>query len=123
MADPFKITSMDQLLAILDGGNFHTEVMDGMRDALAALVDHQAEFGGKPKAEMTMKINFQRQKSGDLQILGECTFKKPKAPAASGAAFIGDDLNLTLESPMLAKMRSPVRDTTESDTKTIRAAE
>lgn len=122
MTDQFTITSMDQLLAILDGGNFHGEVMDGQADLLAALVDHQHEFGGKPKGDMTLKITFQSQKSGDVQITGTVSFTKPKTPPASGAAYIGDDLHLTLESPMLSKMRGGVRDTGEP-ARDIRAAE
>ncbi len=124
MANQFEIRSLDQLMAILDGGNFHTELMEGHSDLMAALVDHQAEFGGKPKGEMTLKITYQRQKSGDLQIIGEVKFTKPKSPPAMGAAFIGDDLQLTLESPMLSKMRGGVRDTSgDTPARPIRAAE
>lgn len=122
MANEFKITSIDQLLAIMDQGNFYSEVMDGHRDLMAALVDHQAEFGGKPKAKMVLEIEYQRQKSGDVQLAGKVTFTPPKSPPAMGAAYIGPDLELTLESPMLSKMRGGVRDTTTADEKEIRAA-
>jgi hypothetical protein len=46
------------------------------------------------------------------------TFKAPKKPAASAAAFINDNGELTLYSPFMAKMHKPIRDVNTYDAET-----
>jgi hypothetical protein len=120
MKDNLEIRSLDHLLALLDGGNFLAEVIDGTADLQKALLDHRAEHGGKPKGEMVMKVKYELAKSGDVKINGEVEFKRPKAPAASGVAYVDDDGQLTLHSPFLARMKGGVRDTFDPDTGEVR---
>ncbi len=62
---------------------------------------------------MTLQVNYALGKSGDVAMGATVTFKAPKKPPSSAAAFIGDDGELTLFSPFMARMHKPVRDVSE----------
>ncbi|ETX26619.1 hypothetical protein [Roseivivax isoporae] len=111
--DEFDIRSVDQLFALLDQGDFLAEIMDGNRDLQRVLLDHRAAFGGKPKGRMTITIDYELTKTGDVSIGGIVEFKRPKAPKASGVAYVNDQGDLSLYSPMMKRMK--VRDVTEGD--------
>ncbi|MFC4668366.1 hypothetical protein ACFO5X_07365 [Seohaeicola nanhaiensis] len=107
---PFEIRSLDQLVALLDGGNFLTEVMTANASLQTTLLDFRADHGGKPKGSLTLKLSYQLNKSGDVTISGEYEVKRPKVPPAAGVAYVGEDGQLTLHSPMLTRMT--IRDAT-----------
>ena len=108
--DPYEIRSIEQLLALFDGGEFLTKVMEGHRDLQTALLDHRADHNGKAKGSMSLQIGYDLGKQGDVMMSATVTFTKPKKPASSAAAFIGDQGELTLYSPMMRRMQPGVRD-------------
>lgn len=117
--DPYKLRSLEQILALFDGGDFMTEVMDGHRKLQIELLEHAAEHGSKGcDGTMTIKIGYALGKSGDVSMSAKAEFKGPKKPPSSAAAFINDRGELTLYSPFLARMHQPVRDATPHDPET-----
>lgn len=124
--DPYRLVSLEQILALFDGGDFLAKVMKGHRDLQTELLDHQAEHGSKGcSGTMTISVNYALGKSGDVAMGARVEFKGPKKPASSAAAFINDNGELTLYSPMMARMHDPIRDVTNYDPSTgeIRDAE
>lgn len=117
--DPYRMHSLEQILALFDGGEFLAEVMDGHKDLQRDLLDHKAEHGTKGcQGTMTLQVSYALGKSGDVAMGASVTFKPPKKPPSSAAAFINDDGDLTLYSPFMARMHQPVRDTTDYDPET-----
>lgn len=117
--DPYKLRSLEQILALFDGGSFLTEVMDEHRKLQIELLEHAAEHGSKGcDGSMTLKIGYALGKSGDVSMSAKADFKGPKKPASSAAAFINDRGELTLYSPLMARMHQPVRDATPHDPET-----
>lgn len=109
--DPYKMRTLEQILALFDGGDFLPEVMDGHRQLQLDLLAHRDEHGTKGcSGSMTLEISYALGKSGDVAMGAAVKFKPPKKPASSAAAFINDDGELTLYSPFLARMHEPVRD-------------
>lgn len=117
--DPYRIRTMDQLLALFDGGAFIAETLDKHRQLQRELLDFRDEHGTKGcEGSMTIKITYALGKSGDVQMGASATFKGPKTPPSVAAAFIDDSGEITLYSPLLARMQQPVRDVHDFDPET-----
>ncbi|MBM1813440.1 hypothetical protein [Pseudosulfitobacter pseudonitzschiae] len=108
--DPYEIRSIEQLLSLFDGGEFLTKVMEGHSDLQIALLDHRAEHNGKTKGSMTIQVGYDLGKQGDVSMAASVTFTTPKKPPSSAQAFIGDQGELTLYSPLMRRMQPGVRD-------------
>ena len=117
--DPYKLRTLEQILALFDAGDFLVEVLRGHRNLQLDLLRHQGEHGTKGcQGSMTLQVNYALGKSGDVAMGATVTFKAPKKPPSSAAAFINDDGELTLYSPLMARMNQPVRNTTDFDPET-----
>lgn len=117
--DPYKMRSIEQILSLFDGGDFLAEVLEGHKQLQRALLDHALEHGNKGcKGSMTLQVNYALGKSGDVAMGATATFTPPKKPPSTAAAFINDDGELTLYSPLMARMQKPVRDVSDHDPET-----
>ncbi|MCZ4351569.1 hypothetical protein O4H61_03485 [Roseovarius aestuarii] len=117
--DPYKMRTLEQIFALFDGGDFLAEVMEGHKQLQLDLLEHKAEHGTKGCAgTMTLQISYALGKSGDVGMGATASFKPPKKPPSSAAAFINDNGELTLYSPFMARMHQPVRDATDYDPET-----
>lgn len=117
--DPYKMRTLEQILALFDGGDFLAEVMEGHKKLQIDLLDHNENHGPKGcQGSMTLQVSYALGKSGDVAMSANVTFKAPKKPPSSAAAFINDDGELTLYSPFMARMHQPVRDVTDFDPET-----
>ncbi|KAB6714301.1 hypothetical protein [Roseobacter sp. TSBP12] len=124
--DPYKMRTLEQILALFDGGDFLAKVMSGHKQLQIDLLDHKEEHGTKGcNGSMTLQVNYALGKSGDVAMGATVTFKAPKKPPSSAAAFINDNGELTLYNPFMARMHQPIRDVTDFDPETgeIRDAE
>ncbi len=121
------MASLEQILTLFDGGDFLREVMAGHTGLMQDLLDHNAEHGPKGcKGTMSIQIGYQVGNAGDVGMTATVTFASPKKPPSSAAAYINDAGELTLYSPMMARMATPVRDVThdyDPDTGEIRDPE
>lgn len=109
--DPYRLRTLEQILALFDGGDFLAELLVGHKKLQTDLLDHKAEHGTKGcSGSMNLQINYALGKSGDVAMGSTVQFKPPKKPPSSAAAFINDNGELTLMSPFLTRMHQPVRD-------------
>lgn len=84
-----------------------------------ALMEHKDQHGTKGcEGSLTIQINYALGKSGDVSMGATRTVKKPKKPASSAGAYMTEDGDLTLYSPLLKQMQRPVRDVTPYDPET-----
>lgn len=114
--DPFKMRTLEQILTLFDGGEFLAETMEKHRQLMVDLIEHNAEFGPKGcDGSVTIKIKYAVGNAGDVGMSARATFESPKRPPSSAAAFINDAGELTLYSPMMRRMQTPIRDVTEPD--------
>ena len=117
--DPYKMRSIEQILALFDGGAFLADLLDKHRQLQIDLLEHRDEHGTKGcQGKMTIEVSYALGKSGDVSMGATSTFKVPKKPPSSAAAFINEDGELTLYSPLMARMQSPVRDADDYDPET-----
>lgn len=111
-----ELRSLDQMLSLFDAGEFQHDLLQDFQDLLVGLKDHQLEFGGKPKGNITLTVSFEMQRSGDVDMAATKTVAPPKKPPASAAAFVTPDGYLTLHSPLLSRMHGGVRDVADEET-------
>lgn len=114
--DPYKMRTIEQILTLFDGGDFMTEVMTGHQTLMQDLLEHNAEHGPKGcTGQMTIQLSYTVGNAGDVGMGATATFKPPKKPPSSASAYINDAGELTLYSPMMARMHRPVRDVSNYD--------
>lgn len=123
MAIEYDLRTLAQQLALLDQGAFLEELEQEQRDVMLKLREHQADYGGKPKGTLTITLQYQVMKSGDVEITGVFDAKTPKKPAASGTAYSDEQGNLSLYSPLMKRMSGGLRDVAASDRETRSAGE
>ncbi|MGJ8561714.1 MAG: hypothetical protein ACSHX3_15900 [Litorimonas sp.] len=117
--DPYKMRSLEQILALFDGGDFITEIMDGHKKLQMDLLDHNDLHGSKKcQGSMTIKVDYALGKSGDVSMGATVSFKSPQKPASSAAAYLNNNGELTLFSPLMTRMHQPVRDVSDHDPET-----
>ncbi|MGR3452908.1 hypothetical protein [Pseudooceanicola sp.] len=117
--DPYRMRTLEQILSLFDGGDFLAEVLAGHKQLQLDLLEHKDLHGTKGcSGKMTLEVSYALGKSGDVSMGANVTFKPPKKPPSSAAAFINDDGELTLYSPFMARMHQPVRDVTDYDPET-----
>jgi len=114
--DPYRMRTLEQILSLFDGGDFLRQVMKDHRQLQVDLLDHKGEHGAKGcSGSMTITVSYALGNSGDVAMGATATFKGPKKPPSSAAAFINDQGELTLYSPMMRQMHEPVRDVADFD--------
>jgi hypothetical protein len=114
--DPYKMRTLEQILTLFDGGDFLAEVMQGHKDLMQALLDHNEHHGHKGcTATMTLQVGYTVGNAGDVGMSATVAFKNPKKPPSSAAAYINDAGELTLYSPMMKRMAQPIQDVTDYD--------
>lgn len=118
--DPFAILSLAELFALFDGGDFPRDVMEANKRLLVDILDHKERHHNPKGANGTMTITIQYAlgKSGDLSMGAVVTFKGPKKPPSSAAAYLGEEGQLTLYSPMMRQMHRAPRTITPHDPET-----
>lgn len=117
--DPYALRSLEQILRTFDGGDFYIDLMRKHADLLQQMVEHRDEYpGAKAKGTLSLQIAYDLGKQGDVAMAASATLTPPKKPASSAAAFVDDAGNLTLYSPMMARMHAPPRDVTDYDPET-----
>lgn len=117
--DPFKMRTIEQILTLFDGGDFLTEVMTGHQGLMQDLLEHADLHGTKGcNGTMNIQLSYAVGNSGDVGMGATVTFKAPKKPPSSASAYINTKGELTLYSPMMARMHRPVRDVSDHDPET-----
>jgi len=117
--DPYAIRTIEQLFSLFDGGDFLAEVLEGHRRLQIDMLDHKLIHGAKGcKGSMTITVNYALGKQGDVDMGATVKFSAPKAPPASASAFIDEDGQMTLYSPLMKRMHGGVRDVTPHDPET-----
>lgn len=118
--DPFAIRTIEQFFALFSNGTFARQILTGSHKLRQDLLDHLDEHGSKgATGEMQIKVKYVVSQSRDIQLAAELAFKPPKQPPSTANAYVGENGELTLYSPMMRKMHEPVRDvTTDYDPET-----
>ncbi|SLN60572.1 hypothetical protein [Pacificibacter marinus] len=117
--DPYKMRTLEQILALFNGGEFLSEVMEGHKTLMQDLLEHNDLHGSKGCAgTMTIQLKYAVGNAGDVGMGATVTFAPPKKPPSSAGAYINDAGELTLYSPMMARMNTPLRDISDHDPET-----
>lgn len=87
----------------IQGGEFHQELSQQLRELNAALNQHVQDFGGKPKGKLKIEIAFELEK-GVFRIDATSEMKSPKRPGAGCVMWSTPGNNFTPENPRQLSM-------------------
>ena len=96
-----------ELIEALDNGELNREASRELRELVAAL-EEAVRQNGKGKGALTISLRFDCEANGRVEIVGEVTAKRPKAPSAKGLAWLNGDA-LANADPRQARL--PLADT------------
>lgn len=117
--DPYAIHGFEQMLTLFDGGDFIKEFKGDHRKLLQKMQDHIEDFGQKSaKGSFTLTVSYELNGAGDLGMSASAAFKEPTKPASKAGAYVDENGQMTLYSPMMKRMHSGVRDVTPHDPET-----
>ena len=96
--DPSEFHTFSGMLESLEGGIFHDEASEAMRDLIGRLVQQHQDSGGQPHGKMTVTVIF---KSIDGVIVAEGSFRidSPRTKRPSTSYYATRDNTLTQENP------------------------
>lgn len=96
---PFELRTADQILAMLDNGDFLHGFLEDHAALIIAMHNHQMQHGGKVKGKVTLTLTYTLDKQLTMSIEGDAKFDKPKAPKASATVWTTADGTLTPQNP------------------------
>jgi esterase/lipase len=109
MSDPkHDLKTIDQILALPDGGDFLMEVHDKHEALITAMADFVEVNNKSATGSFTIKLTYQLDRTGMFQIAAKCDAKEPQKQAATAVAWQGTAGRITPANP--AQMRMEIRD-------------
>lgn len=102
-ADPTAATDFAKFLALHEGGELNNELTDLQREMNAHLSNYVLSHGGKPEAELSLKIKFKLD-GGIMHATAVIDQKLPKEPRNTSIYFIDSANRLTKRDPKQTDM-------------------
>ena len=95
--------TLGQFLQLLEDGDFQAEVSDALREINGKLSQHVIDYGGTPKARLTVTVDFILDK-GVFEIAADYAVKLPKAPRGKTVAWSTPENRFTPQNPRQMQM-------------------
>lgn len=105
-SDVNEARHFSHFIQMVEDGIFHSDLSDQLTQIQRGLAQHQHNFGGKPKAELTIKLSFQLD-AGVFEIIPESIVKLPKAKRGRTVAWGTPDGNFTQSNPRQMALFGP----------------
>lgn len=112
--DRYALRGIEQMFALYDGGDFLREFLEKHEEMLVHMANHREDHGGVVKGSFTIKVGYELGKHGEIGMTAQSEFNNPKKPKSTAAAYVDDNGQLTMFSPLMARMQAgpePVRET------------
>jgi len=99
-----ELRSLDQILSIADNGEYLQTLMTEHDELLQEMADFSATFGAKAKGSFTLKINYERDRHGQVEMEIDHKIVAPKPPKAKAIAWAQQGGGLSVHNPAQARM-------------------
>lgn len=86
MADPNEVRTFSRLIAMHERGNLDEELTKAIGEITGELEEHYNSYRGEPKASLTLKLNFVREKNV-ITVSATVDKKLPPAPRAKAIYY------------------------------------
>lgn len=106
-----ELRTIEQVLGLLKQGDYLGEVHADMEKLLQELADFCDAYSATAKGSLSIKLDFTRDRHGQIEIKADHTIKAPKNPTAKAIAWSTVDGALTIANPMQRRM--DIRDATD----------
>lgn len=95
---PPAARSFDALMRMLEDGALNADLSDSLQEIAAALSNYVIDYGGEPKAKLTLDVNF-ALKGGVFEITAATKLKLPDKPRGRTVAWCTSDHKFTPTNP------------------------
>ena len=99
-----QISNFSQLIVAIENGAINHELSEAIREINARLNQIVIENGGKPTAELTLKLKFKLD-SGMIELVPDVITKLPKVPRSKNVFFCTPGNLLTKHDPRQTEMK------------------
>jgi len=122
-ADGLPLPTMNNFshfLQSLEDGDVHRELTEILPKIAAALSNHMVEFGGKPKAKISLAVDIKLD-GGVFEITASLDHKLPKPPRGKTVLWTDGQNRFTAANPRQMQMfgRPVVIDQPSQDTRAV----
>lgn len=97
-SNPDAAKTFAQLVQFLEDGDLHKELSDKLQEIHNGLRDHALAFGGKPKGQLALKLDFKLD-AGVFEIVASVSTKLPEAPRGRTVAWATETGHFSASNP------------------------
>lgn len=101
------VRTFSAFLGEVDEGRLQADLTNEMTDLVAAMSNHAAEFGGKPKGKIVITLDLKLD-GGVFEVAGEVKTTKPKTARARSIFWATPENHLSRMNPRQQQL--PLRD-------------
>lgn len=94
-----EIRGLDQTLALADNGQYLPILLQENDELIAEIVNFSQAYGAKAKGKLTLSIEYETDRYGQIDIKVEHKITTPKPPKAKATAWTSDGGGLTVANP------------------------
>jgi len=103
MGEERTLRTFGQLVQYLEDGQLASDLGDKLAE-LSGKLARVAEAQGKAKGELALKLKFQADAGGTVQLDAEIVLKEPKPARQRTVAWLNKDSTLAAENPKQVKL-------------------
>jgi hypothetical protein len=111
------------MLTQLREGEFHAECSEELQTLMKNLDQHAIKTGKKAKGVLTLKLSFEVDDRGFVQVMPDVARKEPKPIRGAGIFFMNRDGNLSQENERQPKLPFTPREVPQPATRVVPAPE
>lgn len=98
-----NMRSFSHWLNTVDGGVLNSKLSKELENLVAALADHQQNFGGTPGGTITITLGFKLD-GNMMDVASNVTVKEPKEKGGRSVYFVTPENRLTQSDPRQQKL-------------------
>lgn len=99
MAQSPDLRGLDQILGVLDNGQYLPQVLDASDKLIAEISDFSQAYGTKASGSLTLTIKYSTDRFGQVEVEAQHSVKEPKPPKSKATVWRSDNGGLTIANP------------------------
>ena len=99
-----ELRGFDQILSLADNGNYLPGLLERNEGLISEIAAFTNTYGTKAKGKLTIEIDYEVDRFGQISLTVDDKIKSPKAPKAKAVAWTSEGGVLTVANPNQRQM-------------------